>query len=91
MSLVARLSSTLHAEALTALPAWTRQANQSTTYLRMFIEVAEQNGFSRASILSSAGLPQTLLDDPSGRVSLQAIWQLLDAILTLGGPPAQAF
>ncbi len=91
MSLVARLSSTLHAEALTALPAWTRQANQSTTYLRMFIEVAEQNGFSRASILSSAGLPQTLLDDPSGRVSLQAIWQLLDAILTLGGPPALAF
>ena len=91
MSLVARLSSTLHAEALTALPAWTRQANQSVTYSRMFIEVAEQHGLPRAGILASAGLPGTLLDDPAGRTSLQAIWSLLDAVLTLGAPPALAF
>lgn len=91
MSLVARLSSTLHAEALTALPAWTRQTNQSATYPRMFMEVAEQHGLSRTSILTCAGLPEGLLDDPAGRVSLQAIWQLLDAILTLGGPPVLAF
>lgn len=91
MSLVARLSSTLHAEALTALPAWTRQANQSVTYPRMFLEVAERHGLPRADILACAGLAGNLLDDPAGRTSLQAIWQLLDAILTLGAPPALAF
>lgn len=91
MSLVARLSSTLHAEALTALPAWTRQPNQSATYPRMFVEVAEQHGLPREKILACAGLPPTLLDDPAGRLSLQAIWQLLDAIASLGGQPELAF
>lgn len=91
MSLVARLSSTLHADALSALPAWTRQANQSVTYPRMFAEVAERYGLPRSAVLARAGLPENLLDDPAGRVSLQNIWQLLDAILTLGGPPALAF
>ena len=91
MSLVARLSSTLHAEALTTLPVWTRQPNQSVTYPRMFIEVAERHGLLRSQILATAGLPANVLDDPAGRLSLQAIWQLLDAILTLGAAPAMAF
>lgn len=85
------MSPTLHAEALTALPDWTRQPNQSATYPRMFVEVAEQHGLPRAKVLACAGLPPTLLDDPAGRLSLQAIWQLLDAIVTLGGRPELAF
>ncbi|WP_370635664.1 helix-turn-helix domain-containing protein [Alcanivorax sp. 1008] len=88
---MARLSSTLHADALNALPSWARQANQSATYPRMFVQVAERHGLSRAQILASAGLPETLLDDPAGRLSLQAIWQILDAILTLGCPTTLAF
>jgi AraC-like DNA-binding protein len=85
------LSSTLHADALTALPAWARQPSQSATYPRMFVEVAERHGLPRARILACAGLPAELLDDPAGRLSPQAIWQVLDAILTLGGPPGLAF
>lgn len=91
LSLVARLSPTLHAEALTALPDWTRLPNQSVTYARMFAEVAGQHGLSRDRILACAGLPAELLDDPAGRISLQAIWQILDAILTLKGSPGLTF
>lgn len=91
MSLVARLSSTLYADALSALPPWARQPSQSATYPRMFVEVAERHGLPRARILACAGLPADLLDDPAGRLSAQSIWQVLDAILTLGGPDTLAF
>jgi AraC-like DNA-binding protein len=91
LSLVARLPETCFHDALAALPAWTRQPNQSATYPRMFVEVAERHGLSRGQILAGAGLPATALDDPAGRLSLQAIWRILDAILTLGNDPAMAF
>lgn len=76
---------------LAALPAWTRQRNQPSTYPRVFIEVAAERGVDRAQILAAAGLPDDLLDDPAGKLSLQDTWQLFAAVLELVGDPAFGF
>jgi AraC-like DNA-binding protein len=91
LSLVARLVTHSTKTALDALPGWTRQPGQSVTYPRMFAEVAARHGVSQAELLTSAGLPVELLDDPAERVSLQDIWRLLDALMVLTDNPSLAF
>lgn len=91
LSLVAKVPESPISTLLDALPGWTRQPNQSATYPRMFAEVAARHGVSPETLLASANLPAHLLDDPTGRVSLRDIWQLLDAIIRLTDDPALAF
>ncbi|HIL23041.1 MAG TPA: AraC family transcriptional regulator, partial [Alcanivorax sp.] len=63
-------------------PDWTRQRSQAVTYVRMFVEVATQRGVSRERLLSTAGVSAALLEDPSGRVSLQETVQVFAAAAT---------
>lgn len=76
---------------LAALPAWTRQRNQPSTYPRVFVEAAAERGVDRAQILASARLPADLLDDPAGKLTLQETWQIFAAVLELVGDPAFGF
>lgn len=76
---------------LAALPAWTRQRNQPSTYPRVFVEAAAERGVDRSRILASAGLPADLLDDPAGKLTLQETWQIFAAVLELVGDPAFGF
>lgn len=76
---------------LAALPAWTRQRNQPSTYPRVFVEAAAERGVDRAQILASAELPADLLDDPAGKLTLQETWQIFAAVLELVGDPAFGF
>lgn len=96
MSLVATVSDLPSPEArslidATAQPAWTRQANQAATYPRMFAEVAQDHGVSRAQVLALASLPADALDDPAGRLSLLETMQVLDAIFALTGDRSLGF
>ena len=76
MSLVAKLSESFTLIDWSRFPDWTRQRSQAVTYVRMFVEVTTQRGVSRETLLSTAGVPAALLEDPSGRVSLQETVQV---------------
>lgn len=95
MSLVARLAARSAAEIREAqvpnLPAWARQRNQPATYPRIFLEVAAERGVSPAVVLARAGLPDTLLDDPAGRVTFLEIGRILQSVRELTGDDALGF
>ncbi len=88
MSLVAKLSESFTLIDWSRFPDWTRQRSQAVTYVRMFVEVATQRGVSRETLLSTAGVPAALLEDPSGRVSLQETVQVFAAAAALTGDAA---
>ncbi|MCG8393443.1 MAG: AraC family transcriptional regulator [Pseudomonadales bacterium] len=66
---------------LATLPAWTRQPTQSVTYPKAFVEAAVAAGASQELVLRTAGIATTELDDPAGRVSLQAVMRIAASVL----------
>ncbi|MDX1804200.1 MAG: AraC family transcriptional regulator ligand-binding domain-containing protein [Alcanivorax sp.] len=82
---------TLTEEQLATLPAWVRQRNRASTYPRAFLEAATAHGVAREELLALAGVSAELVDDPSGKVSLQDVWRIGAAALALTGDESLGF
>jgi AraC-like DNA-binding protein len=73
------------------IPPWARQASQSVTYPRAFLDAAGERGADRAQVLQLANITSAQLDDPAGKLSLDNIWKLCIAALLLTGDDCLGF
>ncbi len=74
-----------------SLPGWVHQPSQAVTYPRAFMDVAQARGVEREALLSLAGLPARALEDPSGKLSLFEVAQVVAAAHQLTGDECLGF
>lgn len=67
------------AEKRDALPDWVHQPSQAATYPLAFIAAAQGRGVDRAALFALAEVPELRLADPSAKVSLFEVAQIVAA------------
>lgn len=66
-----------------SMPDWAAQARQPVTYSFALAQLVEQRGISTAALLRHGNLPQDLLADPTGRLSLVDALRIFVAAIEL--------
>lgn len=67
------------------LPDWVHQPSQAATYPRAFLAAAQARGVEPAALFSLADVPESALSDPSGKLSLFEVAQIVAAAHVLSG------
>ncbi|KGD64786.1 AraC family transcriptional regulator [Alcanivorax nanhaiticus] len=73
------------------LPDWVHQPSQAATYPLAFVAAAQARGVERSALLALSEVPESRLEDPSGKLSLFEVAQTVAAARELSGDHCLGF